>query len=93
MLPGGGAPADGADLRGAQRVDGELADLPLHRSAEHADPGVTLSSGGGITATFYEDVIDPGTEGAFYVYPATAGCYALQVDGASFDDVIVITAG
>jgi hypothetical protein len=55
--------------------------------------GVTLSSGGGVSATFYERMIDPGQGDAFYVYPATAGCYALQVDGASFEDVIVITAG
>ena len=75
------------------RIDGTGSLKFSGSSAEHADPGVTLSSGGGITATFYEDVIDPGSEGAFYVYPATAGCYALQVDGASFDDVIVITAG
>jgi hypothetical protein len=52
-----------------------------------------LSSGGGVSATFYERVIDRGVEGAFYVYPATAGCYALQADGPSFEDVIVISAG
>jgi hypothetical protein len=38
-------------------------------------------------------VIDRGAEDAFYVYPATAGCYALQVDGPSFEDIIVINAG
>ena len=75
------------------RIDGTGSLKFSGSPAEHSDPGVTLSSGGGITATFYEHVIDPGSEGAFYVYPATAGCYALQVDGASFDDVIVITAG
>ena len=79
-------------FRGA-RVDGTGSLKFSGSPAERSEPGVTLSSGGGITATFYEDVIDPGSEGAFYVYPATAGCYALQVDGASFDDVIVITAG
>jgi hypothetical protein len=54
--------------------------------------GVTLSSGGGVSVTFYEGVIDPGPENAFFVYPATAGCYALQVDGPSFEDVIVLAA-
>jgi hypothetical protein len=61
--------------------------------ADPADAGVTLSSGGGVSATFYERVIDRGSEDALYVYPATKGCYALQVDGPSFEDVIVITAG
>jgi len=29
---------------------------------------------------------------AFYVYPATSGLYALQADGPSFQEVIVISA-
>jgi hypothetical protein len=55
--------------------------------------GVTQSSAGGVSATFYERVIDRGSQDAFYVYPATKGCYAIQVDGPSFEEVIVITAG
>jgi hypothetical protein len=37
-------------------------------------------------------VIVQGDADAFYVYPATTGCYAIQVDGPSFEDVIVISA-
>jgi hypothetical protein len=79
-------------FRGA-RVDGTGW---LTFGGSRADPsevGVTLTSEGGVSATFYERVIDAGRQDAFYVYPATTGCYALQVDGASFEDVIVITAG
>jgi hypothetical protein len=61
--------------------------------ADPSEVGVSLTSGGGVTGTFYERVIDRGTQDAFYVYPATKGCYAIQVDGPSFEDVIVITAG
>ena len=60
---------------------------------DHSDVGETLSSAGGVTATFYERMIEPGPQGVFYLYPAAAGCYALQVDGPSFEEVIVITAG
>lgn len=75
------------------RVDGAGT---LMFSGNPADPlvkGVSLSSGGGVGASFYENVVERGTNDAFYVYPATAGCYAMQVDGPSFEDVIVITAG
>src|SRR3984893_14699275 len=78
-------------LRGG-RVDGTGSLTFSGNPADHADTGVTLSSAGGVSATFYERVIDLGTEDAFYVYPATTGCYALQVDGGSFEDVIVISA-
>jgi hypothetical protein len=74
------------------RVDGTGSFTFSGTPADHADTGVTLSSGGGVSATFYERMIDLGSEDAFYVYPATTGCYALQVDGASFEDVIVISA-
>jgi hypothetical protein len=85
--------ASGPVLFRGGRVDGTGS---LKFSGSPADPaeiGVTLSSGGGVSSTFYERVIDTGRDDAFYVYPATTGCYALQVDGASFEDVIVITAG
>jgi hypothetical protein len=35
-------------------------------------------------------MIEPGPQDVFYLYPATSGCYALQVDGPSFEDVIVL---
>jgi hypothetical protein len=74
------------------RVDGTGSLKFSGNPADHSETGVTLSSVGGVSATFYERVIDPGAQDAFYVYPATTGCYALQVDGASFEDVIVISA-
>jgi hypothetical protein len=84
--------AHGPVLFRGGRVDGTGSLKFSGNPADHADTGVTLSSGGGVSATFYERVIDAGTEGVFYVYPATTGCYALQVDGGSFEDVIVISA-
>jgi hypothetical protein len=60
--------------------------------ADPSDHGVTPSSDGGVTATFYQRMIARGVADAFYVYPATTGCYALQVDGPSFEEVIVISA-
>jgi hypothetical protein len=87
--------ADGARgpvlFRGG-RVDGTGSFTFSGNPADHAETGLTVSNGGGVSATFYERMIDPGSENAFYVYPATTGCYALQVDGASFEDVIVISA-
>jgi hypothetical protein len=79
-------------LRGG-RVDGAGKLMFSGNRANPSERGLTLSSDGGVSATFYENVVDRGTNDAFYVYPATAGCYAMQVDGPSFEDVIVITAG
>jgi hypothetical protein len=45
-----------------------------------------------VSETFYTSVIVHGDADAFYVYPGTSGCYALQVDGPSFQEVIVISA-
>jgi hypothetical protein len=74
------------------RVDGTGSLTFSGSRADRSDLGVTLSSGAGVSVTFYERVIDPGPENAFFVYPSTAGCYALQVDGPSFEDVIVLAA-
>jgi hypothetical protein len=60
--------------------------------ADPSDHGVTHSSDGGVTATFYQRMLVEGIADAFYVYPATTGCYALQVDGSSFEEVIVVMA-
>jgi hypothetical protein len=85
--------ASGPVLFRGGRVDGTGSLKFSGSPADPAEMSVTLSSGGGVTATFYERVIDSGAADTFYVYPASTGCYALQVDGASFEDVIVITAG
>jgi hypothetical protein len=75
------------------RIDGAGKLTFSGSPASPSEVGVTKSSEGGVSATFYERVIAGGAEDAFYVYPATSGCYAIQVDGPSFEDVIVITAG
>ena len=85
--------AHGPVLFRGGRVDGTGSLKFSGSPADPSDIGVTLSSGGGVSATFYERVIDPGSDDAFYVYPAMTGCYALQVDGPSFEDVLVISAG
>lgn len=85
--------AHGPVLFRGGRVDGTGSLKFSGSPADPSDIGVTLSSGGGVSATFYEHVIDPGSQDTFSVYPATTGCYALQVDGPSFEDVIVISAG
>jgi hypothetical protein len=78
-------------LRGG-RADG-AGQLQFSGSpADASDKGVTLSSGGGVSAAFYQRVIAPGPADTFYLYPSTAGCYALQVDGPSFEQIIVISA-
>lgn len=74
------------------RVDGTGSLKFSGSPADPSDVGVTLSSGGGVSATFYERMIARGDADAFSLYPSTSGCYALQVDGPSFEDVIVITA-
>ena len=38
VLPGGAPPADGADLGGAERADGQLAGRPLGRLVQHPHP-------------------------------------------------------
>jgi hypothetical protein len=76
-----------------RRLDGTGSLKFSGSPADHTEKGVTLSSTGGVTATFYERMLAQGDGDAFYLYPATAGCYGLQVDGSTFGDVIVITAG
>jgi hypothetical protein len=76
-------------LRGG-RIDGAGR---LKFSGNPADPAEqveTLSSSSGSWA-FYQAVIG-GIQDALYVYPSTKGCYALQVDGPNFQDVVTITA-
>jgi hypothetical protein len=86
--------AHGPVLFRGGRVDGAGRLTFSGTPADPSEVGVTQSSAGGVSVTsFYERVIDRGTQDAFYVYPATKGCYAIQVDGPSFEEVIVITAG
>jgi hypothetical protein len=82
--------AHGPVLFRGRRVDGAGA---LRFSGSVADPSDTgVAPSGGVSETFYNRVIVHGDADAFYVYPATSGCYALQVDGPTFQEVIVVTA-
>ena len=81
--------AQGPVLFRGRRVDGAGSLRFSGSSADPSDHGVTPS--GGVSETFYTSVIVHADGGAFYVYPATLGCYAIQVDGPSFEDVIVIS--
>jgi hypothetical protein len=82
--------AHGPVLFRGSRVDGAGSLRFSGSSADPSDQGTTPS--GGVTESFYTSVIVHGGADAFYLYPATTGCYALQVDGPSFQEVIVISA-
>jgi len=82
--------AHGPVLFRGTRLDGAGSLRFSGSSAVPSDQGVTPS--GGMSETFYTSVIVHADADAFYVYPATSGCYALQADGPSFQEVIVISA-
>ena len=84
--------AQGPVLFRGSRIDGAGRLQFSGNPADPMDKGVTMSSNGGVSDVFYPRVISPGPGDAFYVYPTTTGCYALQVDGPSFEEVIVISA-
>src|SRR5712692_2120845 len=101
-LPRGGYPwnkmvyelmggASGRILFRGGRIDGpgrlEFSGSP----AGPSDKGETLT-GVSVTRTFYERIYGPGPTSGFYVYPSTPGCYALQVDGTEFEDMIIVIA-
>jgi hypothetical protein len=80
-----GGRIDGA---GRLKFSGSPADL-----AERAEiPPVTGGEPGSGSWAFYLAVLDPGPDNALYVYPSTPGCYAIQVDAPSFEEVIVLQA-
>jgi hypothetical protein len=72
------------DGSGSLRFSGNPADLA-------DEPQLSLSPGQGSWA-FYSSVFDDGGANAFYLYPSTRGCYAIQVDAATFREVIVLEA-
>jgi hypothetical protein len=49
-------------------------------------------SRGGQTIFFSELRLPDDSNAAFYTYPTTSGCYAIQADSGSFSEVIVFTA-
>lgn len=81
------------DGPGTLKFDGHPADPKL--------PAETVTSAGGISATFYTAVLSaaPINEGGIggaadvlYFYPSTSGCYAVQADGGDFANVVVFVA-
>lgn len=90
----GGAPGPillrGGRIDGAGRVkfSGSPAD-PSEKADIPPSPGGEPGSG---SWAFYLAILDPGPDNALYVYPSTPGCYAVQVDAPSFEEVIVLQA-
>ena len=65
----------------------------LRFSGTQVDPSeVGTNPPGHLSTSFYRAVISRGTGDAFYIWPSTPGCYAMQVDGPTFEDVIILTA-
>lgn len=87
-----GRPAPGSVLFRGARLDGSGRLQFSGQPATASDPRTRLTSSGGVTADFYDRVLRGGAGDALYVYPSTRGCYAIQVDAATFEDVIVLTA-
>ncbi len=75
------------------RVDGSGRLQFTGRPATTSEQGVLLASGGGVSDYFYDQALHPPGGDAFYVYPSSQGCYAIQVDAPTFEDVIVLAAG
>jgi hypothetical protein len=85
-------------LRGA-RIDGKGTLLFADQPADLRDVGDVVTQPGGETRAFYTAVLDPGAvqgngsiAGTFYLYPATAGCYAVQADGNGFEEIVILPA-
>ncbi len=74
------------------RVDGSGRLQFTGRPATTSEQGVLLASGGGVSDYFYDQALHPPGGDAFYVYPSSQGCYAIQVDAPTFEDVIVLAA-
>ena len=82
--------APGPVLFRGGRLDGAGT---LRFSGSRADPGeASAEPSGQLSTGFYRAVVTPASGDAFYVWPATTGCYAIQVDGPTFEDVVVIRA-
>jgi hypothetical protein len=91
--------ANGPVLMRGARIDGTGTLRFAAPPADLRDTGEVITQPGGETRAFYTAVLSPGgiqgtgpTADVFYLYPATAGCYALQADGNGFDEVVVFPA-
>ena len=88
----GSPPAPGPLLFRGARIDGVGRLQFSGQPASASDKATYLTSGAGVGDFFYERVLQQSGGGALYVYPSTKGCYAIQVDAATFEDVIAVTA-
>jgi hypothetical protein len=90
----GGAP--GPILLRGGRIDGagrlKFSGSPANLSERAEIPPATGGEPGSGSSAFYLAVLDPGPDNALYVYPSTPGCYAVQVDAPTFEEVIVVQA-
>jgi hypothetical protein len=80
-------------IRGA-RVDG-VGELHFGGNGI-SNPGVTeitVTDPAGGHVPFYPELRLPvDSNAAFYLYPTTAGCYAMQADSDNFSEVVVFKA-
>ena len=91
--------ANGPVLMRGARIDGAGTLRFAAPPADLRDTGEVITQPGGETRAFYTAVLSPGaiqgdglTADVFYLYPAIAGCYALQADGNGFEEVVVFPA-
>jgi hypothetical protein len=82
-------------LRGG-RIDGvgvlKFSGSPADASEKAEIPPLPGGAAGSGTWAFYTAVLDPGSSNALYVYPATRGCFAIQVDAPTFEELIILQA-
>ncbi|MHB8611240.1 MAG: hypothetical protein ACYDAL_02275 [Candidatus Dormibacteraceae bacterium] len=74
------------DGSGALYFDGQGTGPTDAKEITVVDPG------GGQTPFFGELRLPLDSNAAFYAYPTTAGCYAIQADSDGFSEVIVLPA-
>ncbi|HSS95266.1 MAG TPA: hypothetical protein VLR46_14930 [Candidatus Dormibacteraeota bacterium] len=80
-------------VRGAQ-LDGSGTLYFGGNGISNPEPSrVTVADAGGSRILFYPELRLPvDSSAAFYLYPTTVGCFAMQVDSNSFSEVVVFRA-
>jgi hypothetical protein len=87
-----GSAVPGPVLFRGGRIDGVGRLQFSGQPAAPSDKATHLTSDGGVSDDFYDHVLQGAGGGALYVYPSTRGCYAIQVDASTYEDVIVVSA-
>jgi len=87
-----GSPVPGPVLLRGGRIDGVGRLQFSGQPATPSDKATHLTSEAGVSDDFYDHVLQAAGGGALYVYPSTTGCYAIQVDATTYEDVIVVSA-